>query len=36
MLQGLKKKDTGASYINPFSTGVTHALTEKAPVDKFR
>jgi branched-chain amino acid transport system substrate-binding protein len=30
-----KKGPTGASYINPFSTGVTHALTEKAPVDKI-
>ncbi len=30
-----KKGPTGASYINPFSTGVTHALTEKAPIDKI-
>jgi branched-chain amino acid transport system substrate-binding protein len=30
-----KKGPTGASYVNPFSTGVTHALTEKAPIDKI-
>ncbi|MGH9893906.1 MAG: ABC transporter substrate-binding protein, partial [bacterium] len=32
----LKNKGaTGTAYINPFSTGVTFALTEKAPVDKI-
>jgi branched-chain amino acid transport system substrate-binding protein len=30
-----KKGPTGASYVLPFSTGVTFALTEKAPVDKI-
>ena len=30
-----RKGPTGASYVNPFSTGVTHALTEKAPIDKI-
>jgi branched-chain amino acid transport system substrate-binding protein len=29
------KGPTGASYVFPFSTGVTFALTEKAPVDKI-
>jgi branched-chain amino acid transport system substrate-binding protein len=29
------KGPTGASYVNPFSTGVTFALTEKAPGDKI-
>jgi len=26
---------TGAAYVNPLSTGITFALTEKAPVDKI-
>jgi branched-chain amino acid transport system substrate-binding protein len=30
-----KKGPTGASYVLPFSTGVTFALTEKAPIDKI-
>jgi branched-chain amino acid transport system substrate-binding protein len=30
-----KKGPTGAAFVNPFSTGVTFALTEKAPVDKI-
>jgi branched-chain amino acid transport system substrate-binding protein len=30
-----KKGPTGAAFFNPFSTGVTFALTEKAPVDKI-
>jgi branched-chain amino acid transport system substrate-binding protein len=30
-----KKGPTGAAYVNPFSTGVTFALTEKAPIDKI-
>jgi branched-chain amino acid transport system substrate-binding protein len=29
------KGPTGAAYVNPFSTGVTFALTEKAPIDKI-
>ena len=29
------KGPTGASYVIPLSTGVTYALTEKAPVDKI-
>ncbi|MBM3511480.1 MAG: ABC transporter substrate-binding protein [Alphaproteobacteria bacterium] len=29
-----KKTDTGASLINPYSTGITYALIPKAPVDK--
>jgi branched-chain amino acid transport system substrate-binding protein len=29
------KGPTGTAFINPFSTGVTFALTEKAPVDKI-
>ncbi len=30
-----KKGPTGAAFVNPFSTGVTFALTEKAPIDKI-
>src|SRR5262249_3310212 len=30
-----RKGPTGAAYVNPFSTGVTFALTEKAPIDKI-
>src|SRR5215831_3382968 len=30
-----RKGPTGAAYVNPFSTGVTFALTEKAPLDKI-
>src|SRR5216683_2490742 len=29
------KGPTGAAYVNPLSTGITFALTEKAPVDKI-
>ncbi|MBM3555889.1 MAG: ABC transporter permease, partial [Alphaproteobacteria bacterium] len=29
------KGPTGASYVNPLSTGITFALTEKAPGDKM-
>jgi branched-chain amino acid transport system substrate-binding protein len=29
------KGPTGAAYFNPLSTGITFALTEKAPVDKI-
>ncbi len=29
------KGPTGASYVIPLSTGITYALTEKAPVDKI-
>ncbi len=29
-----KKTDTGASLINPYSTGITYALIPKSPVDK--
>src|SRR5262245_60036807 len=29
------KGPTGASYVNPLSTGITFALTEKGPVDKI-
>ncbi len=29
------KGPTGAAYFNPLSTGITYALTEKAPVDKI-
>jgi branched-chain amino acid transport system substrate-binding protein len=29
------KGPTGTAFINPFSTGVTFALTEKAPIDKI-
>jgi len=28
------KGPTGAAYVVPLSTGITFALTEKAPVDK--
>ena len=30
-----KKGPTGTAYINPLSTGITFALTEKAPIDKI-
>ena len=30
-----RRGPTGAAYVNPFSTGVTFALTEKAPIDKI-
>ena len=30
------KGPTGAAFVNPISTGITYALTEKAPTDKFR
>ena len=30
-----KKGPTGATVVNPLSTGITFALTEKAPVDKI-
>ena len=29
------KGPTGAAYVNPLSTGITFALTEKAPIDKI-
>ena len=29
------KGPTGAAYVSPLSTGITFALTEKAPVDKI-
>src|SRR6201981_1371517 len=29
------KGPTGASYFSPLSTGITYALTEKAPIDKI-
>ena len=29
------KGPTGAAYVIPLSTGITYALTEKAPVDKI-
>src|SRR5215472_1080339 len=29
------KGPTGAAFVNPFSTGITFALTEKAPIDKI-
>ncbi len=29
------KGPTGAAFVNPISTGITYALTEKAPTDKI-